>query len=131
MKTKGLPHKPSDEQIKQAAGTLRYAASRAAMLGLPDREIAAIILNHRGKRNPVSIEEIAGTFGMDAHGVKASVERIRTEARIPVAAHKGNPGGYCIPETAKECDECHDRMFREGIKLIRLSQLFKREGGLS
>lgn len=114
-------------------------------LGNPDREIAAIILKHRGKENAVSIEEICKTlwprewnYGYSGEElrknktnlirtVKASVERIRTEARIPVAAHKGSGGGYYIPETAEECDDCYRRLFGEGVKLILLSRLFRPE----
>lgn len=114
-------------------------------LAEPDSKIAEIILQHRGKKSAVSIEEICkalwpqewayGGAGDAAavharrnnliRSVKASVERIRKEAQVPIAATKAPPYGYYIPVTAEECDECYRRLFGEGVKLILLSRLFR------
>lgn len=139
---------PSDAEIDGGMG-IEYAAARAAQLPKPDCEIAAIILNHRGKSNPVSIEEICKMLwlqewngaSLDAtadgwvdhlrrsrtnliRSVKASVERIRNQTRIPIASWKGEPGGYFVPETAEEADEYAHRIFGEAVKMMQTAQLF-------
>lgn len=124
---------------------LRVTSSELQSMGEPDSKIAEIILGHRGKSDPISIEAICkelwwrewayrGEGDASAvhsrrnnliRSVKASVERIRKEARMPIAATKAPPYGYYIPVTAEECDECYRRLFGEGVKLILLSRLFR------
>jgi hypothetical protein len=121
-----------------------------SVLADPDREIARIIMQRRGKANAISIEEICkglwpsawyGGGSSDAvelhkrrnelaRTVKASVERIRREARLPIAATKASPGGYYVPVTAEECDECYRRMVNEGVKLILNARLFRPEADI-
>jgi hypothetical protein len=132
------------------ARAVEEARERIEALGDPDREIARIIIERRGKAHAVSIGEICklmwpsawyGGGSADAaelhrrrnllaRTVKSSVERIRSEARLPIAATKGSPGGYYIPVTAEECDECYRRLFGEGVKLILLSRLFRPEADI-
>src|SRR2546426_1704178 len=123
-------HQPDEKQICESDG-VKYAAARAATLGKPECEIAAIILNHRGHENAIKIDEIRKLLpDLDSRAVKGAVENIRRLARLPVAAAKEPPYGYFIPRTAEEARDCHDRLFREGIRLIELSQLFERDRDL-
>ena len=101
-----------------------------------DRQIAALISQRRGKAQAIRIREICArlwpqaasdlaNFDGLARAVKAAVERLRKLGRLPIAATKEPPYGYFLPATAEECDEVHDRLFAEGIKLIVHSQLFR------
>jgi len=103
-----------------------------------DKKIAAIILNHVGRENAILGREIAALIwpeeskerkyeGTVRRWLEDSIERLRTFALLPIAASKASPMGYYIPATAEECDECHDRLFREGIRRIVDSQLFRRD----
>src|SRR5690242_20825325 len=65
-----------------------------------------------------------------ARSVKATVEKLRMLARMPIAATKRPPYGYYIPVTAEECDECYRRLFGEGVKLIMVARLFKPDANL-
>ena len=106
-----------------------------------DKKIAAIIRNHVGREKAILGRELAALVwpeeskerkyeGTVRRWLEDSIERLRTFARLPIAASKTSPMGYYIPATAEECDECHDRLFREGIRRIVDSQLFRRDRDL-
>ena len=111
------------------------------LLTPPEKQIREVILRRRGRENAISIGQLAATiYGADrknlgewdsaVRGIKRTVEKLRTLGRIPIAATKTQPYGYFLPATAEEGDDCHDRLFTEGIRLIVLSQLFKRDADL-
>jgi len=106
-----------------------------------DKKIAAIIRNHVGREKAILGRELAALVwpeeskerkyeGTVRRWLEDSIERLRTFARLPIAASKTAPMGYFIPATAEECDDCHDRLFREGIRRIIHSQLFRRDRDL-
>lgn len=119
-------------------------------LSPPERRIRDLILARRGRENAISIREIVAEVSgvrcqvpggpetrnpapgtcFTERDVKAVVEKLRTLGKIPIAATKIPPYGYFIPATAEECDDCHDRLFHEGVKLIILSRLFRPEADL-
>jgi hypothetical protein len=112
-----------------------------AVLTPHDKKIAAIVRNHIGREHAIRGRELAALVwpeeskerkyeGSVRRWLEDSIERLRTFARLPIAASKGSPMGYYIPATAEECDECHDRLFREGIRRIVDSQLFRRDRDL-
>jgi hypothetical protein len=83
-----------------------------------------LLLNHRGREHAIKIIDVIRDlenidFGPDPERqVKKIVMRLRTVARLPVAATKEPPYGYFIPVTAEEVADMRERMFREGLKLI-------------
>ena len=117
-----------------------------SMLNSTDRKIARLIEERKGQENAITIETIckdcwpAEWSGYPAgngeeqrirnglvRSVKATVEKLRMLARMPIAATKRPPYGYYIPVTAEECDEVYRRLFGEGVKLIMVARLFRPE----
>ena len=106
-----------------------------------DKRIAALVRTHIGQANALRIREICEEmwpeemadpkqFDRLARAVKESVERLRTFARLPIAATKVPPYGYFIPQTAEEWDAAFDRYVQEGIKSFLLARLFKPQADL-
>jgi hypothetical protein len=90
------------------------------------RHVYELIAARHGEANAIKIATICELVpDLDVRSVKGIVATLREIFRIPIAATKVPPYGYFIPATAEECDDCHDRFFREGIKLIKHSQLFR------
>ena len=112
-----------------------------ARLSQDEGAILEIILAHRGAENPIKIREIVDLVWPQAievqrtlqeeqdcqREVKRAVAKFREEGRIPIAGSKGSDGGYFVPAGQDELQDCHDRLLREGWKLIALSQLFVRD----
>jgi hypothetical protein len=120
----------SDAQIAQGSGSA-FAAARVALLEKLDSEVGAIILCHRGQANAIKGDAIRALVpSVDQRRLKQAIENLRNVARLPVAATKEPPYGYFIPVTAEETRVMHDRVMREAIRLIRLSQLFERDADL-
>lgn len=97
-----------------------------------DRAVRGLISVRIGRVNAITIAEIlpsleAGFINADARSVKDSVRRLREFCGMRIAATKRPPYGYFIVETAEEADEFSERIFQEGVKLLRLCRLFKPE----
>jgi hypothetical protein len=134
---------PCDHR-RNGAGFTAIGDCRLAIEDLltpPEKQVRELILCRRGRQKAITIGQLAATvYGADrqhlgewdsaVRSIKRTVEKLRTLARIPIAATKTQPYGYFLPATAEEGDECHDRLFTEGIRLIVLSQLFKRDADL-
>lgn len=106
----------------------------AALLPL-DRRLATILRNHRGRASAIRSAELAALVFDDTsdparkeefrRGITQSIERLRTFARLPIAATKEPPYGYFLAETDAECDEMHERYMRELIRCAALARLFR------
>ena len=112
-----------------------------AALTETDRRVAGLIEKCQGAQSAVTSAEIAASLwpgsSMDAREherlrrmVTASVRNLRDLGRLPIAASKATPPGYFMPVTSEEFRDMHDRLFREGLKLIQLSQLYDRDKDL-
>jgi hypothetical protein len=62
-----------------------------------------------------------------ARDIKDSVRRLREFMNLRIAATKKPPYGYFMVETAQEADEFAERIFGEGVKLMRLCRMFRPE----
>jgi len=115
----------------------RIQDSQNAALTPNDKKIGEIIQRHVGRANAIRGRDLAVKIWPEEMAYPAkyesavrrwleeSIYRLRRFGHLPIAASKSNPMGYYIPSTAEECDEVHDRLFREGIERIRDSQLFR------
>lgn len=134
---------PVGELLRKSAVGSWQSAAREAAFTSAEKRIRNLILARRGKDQAISIREIlerlnapgesgvgSREYGWTERDVKAVVEKLRTLGGLQIAASKEKPYGYFIPASAEECDECHDRLFSEGVKLIILSRLFRPEADL-
>jgi hypothetical protein len=138
----GLPPRPgrgpgiADLRTETIAEILKRRPALKGVITPVDVQIAEVIERHTGEVRAITAREIAGvlwpgtTMLLDQaekyrRAVTESVERLRTLARMPIAASKKPPYGYFMPETAVEATEMHDRLLGEGVKLIQRSQLFR------
>jgi len=94
--------------------------------------IAREIERHIGIARAIRIKELAAMLGenWNDRAVKDVVDRLRSLAHMPIGSTKAPPYGLFLPATAEEAREIHDRLFGEGIRLIRHSQLFGRDKDL-
>ena len=95
-------------------------------------QIARLIGRRVGQGAAIRIADLIQVLG-DAwtdRDIKAMIARLRTLAKLPIAATKAPPYGFFVPGTAQEVDEAHDRYMREGIKLIILAQNFREDKDL-
>jgi hypothetical protein len=99
-----------------------------------DRAVRDIITQRVGLARAVTIREIVASLppqimvGKDApRDIKDSVRRLREFMNLRVAASKRPPYGYFIVQTADEADEFAQRIFSEGVKLMRLCRMFRPE----
>jgi hypothetical protein len=99
-----------------------------------DRAVREIITPRIGLAHAVTIREIVESLppqilvGKDAaRNIKDSVRRLREFSGLRIAATKKPPYGYFIVETAEEADEFAQRIFSEGVKLMRLCRMFRPE----
>jgi len=118
------------------------AVFRAKLTG-DERRIHDVVMARRGKAQAIRIREIIDivwpqglvprTFNEEQdcqREVKRVVAMLREHGRYLIAGHKGKPYGLFIPATDLERQECRDRLFEEGWKLIKASQLFVRNVNL-
>jgi len=59
-----------------------------------DRAIEAILRLHQGRENPIRIEDMAKMERISHRSVWASIERLRTDHRLPIGSRRDSPGGY-------------------------------------
>ena len=106
-----------------------------AVLTPHDKQIRAILQGHVGRENAIRSAELAALV-FDGAGdpkrkeefrrnVTQSIERLRTFARLPIAATKEPPYGYFLAETEAEWGEMHERYMRELVRIARLARLFR------
>ena len=142
-RTQGTPAQEAKEPggFRSIADVMQDSQAIKAVLSETDKRVAEVIEKCRGAQQAVTSGEIAGHLwpgtSMDASEherlrrlVTASVRNLRDLGRVPIAASKSTPPGYFIPVTADELRDMHDRLFREGVKLIKLSQLYDRDANL-
>jgi hypothetical protein len=137
---------PSLDAPAAGPGTFALTAPNPgfrAKLSADERRIHDLIISRRGLGQAMRIREVIDivwpqllvprTFeeqkGCERE-VKRVIAKLREEGRYLIAASKEKPFGYFVPETQGERQECHDRLFREGWELIKLSQLFVRDEDL-
>jgi len=133
------PLSPKFQRVGPALDHLVDRLGDAALMPL-DRRLAAILKNHRGRANAISSAELAGLVfdGVGdpkrseefRRGITKSIERLRTFARLPIAATKEPPYGYFLAATDAECDEMHERYVRELIRCAALARLFRPQADL-
>jgi hypothetical protein len=102
-------------------------ARHSGDLSREEIRIARLVGRRLGQASAIRLQDLIAALGggWTDRDIKGMVERLRTLARLPIAATKAPPFGYFIPATAAEADAMHDRYLREGIKLIRLAQQFR------
>lgn len=123
---------------KSEVGSRKWEVGDAALTP-NDKKIAEILQAHVGKKNPIRSAELAGLV-FDPSGeadadpkrkeefrrnVTQSIERLRTFARLPIAATKEPPYGYFLAETQEEWDDMHERYMRELVRVAKLARLFR------
>jgi hypothetical protein len=99
-----------------------------------DRAVREIVTPRIGQAHAITIREIVASLppeimvGKDAaRDIKDSVRRLREFMNLRIAATKKPPYGYFMVETAQEADEFAERIFGEGVKLMRLCRMFRPE----
>lgn len=132
-------HQIAESQIEQSEG-IRYAAARAAALDHPDREIAAIILNHRGRARAIRLAEIAETLWPDEWSNRTSQKTIERQIKAAVARLSDPEGqgrlligvsrdperaGYYLIQNAAELDENRIHAWHHVRAWLRRWQAFK------
>jgi len=116
---------------------LERAPAVKAVINATDKRVAEIIEKCQGAAAAVTSGEIAGALwpgtSMDPkqaenlrRAVTESVARLRSLARMPIAASKLKPYGYFIPVDAREWREMYDRINNEAVKLHDWATLFNR-----
>lgn len=122
------------EPLASAREIARSQAISDLVLTTWDKAIRALVEPRRGRANAIKIEEIGQLLWPDdwaknrdhvVRRIKESAERLRLFAGFRMVASKSKPYGYFVPATAEEADEYAERMFREGVKLLRLARLFR------
>jgi len=116
------------------SATRNLALAEAALMPT-DKKIAATLQGHVGRANAIRAAELAvGIFDGAGdpsrkeevrRGVTQSIERLRTFARLPIAATKEPPYGYFLAETDEEWDDMHERYMRELVRIAKLARLFR------
>lgn len=87
-----------------------------------EKRIASLIWQHRGRRNPVSIAELQRFMAMDDRSVKAVVEKLRKDHRLPIGARRTEPAGYFVvvdAEDEKEALEPYWRQILSELETVR------------
>jgi hypothetical protein len=124
---------PNRPMAQSPNGSIDRAVDAA--LTPADRKVAMVLRSHVGRSNAIRAADLAlGIFDGAGdlkrkeevrRGVTQSVERLRTFARLPIAATKEPPYGYFLAETKDEWDEMHERYMRELVRVARLARLFR------
>jgi len=123
----GSARQPNGPELVEAA-----LARHAGDLTPEEIQIARLIGRRVGQAAAIRIRDLIDALGGGStdRDIKGMVERLRTIAKLPIAATKAPPYGYFIPGTAREVDDAHDRYMQEGIKLIVLAQNFREDKDL-
>jgi len=121
---------PIGPAVHRLIGSLADAA-----LTPNDRKIRSLLQQHVGKAQAIRAADLAALVfdgagdprrkEEDRRHVTQSIERLRTFARLPIAATKEPPYGYFLAETDEEWDDMHERYMRELVRVARLARLFR------
>jgi len=134
---------PCDHGRGPGAAKPRPASPGPLFATAEERQIRDLILSRRGLENAITARRIIEIVWPETLTVRRTheeqnncerlvkdvVEQLR-EARVPVGASKGSPAGYYLAESEQDRQEVHDRLLREGEKLIKLSQVFCQDADL-
>jgi hypothetical protein len=100
------------------------AAAIVANLTYPAREVGAIILDHRGEANAISIAEIAQMLWTQAshaaaeRAIKAAVRELR-RAGVKVGSRRTEPVGYFMIQTTQELSATVRPLLRQAVDELR------------
>jgi hypothetical protein len=123
---------PAAEEITPSDG-IRYAAGRAASLEHPDREVAAIILDHRGENHPVTIAEISAMLWPGEPTKEREIKKIvarlsdpQGPARLLIASsRRADSPGYYLITNQEELDRARAHTLQHLIAWARRLRAFK------
>ena len=111
---------------------LRERPLLSELLSREDLVVAHLIQVHVGKDAAIKIKDLLPALGegWTERDVKASVERLRTLAHMPIFGALEPPYGYFMPATVEECDEFFKRCVQVGIKWFLMARLAKPSANL-
>lgn len=84
-----------------------------------ERRVAALIWQHKGRRNPVPIAYLMKWVTLSERSVKSTVEKLRREHLCPIGARRAEPVGYFVIVDAADEDEALESYRRQMISEAR------------
>jgi hypothetical protein len=77
--------------------------SRSTVQPAPDEAlVAALIWQHRGRANPISIARLRQLTGFSERQIKGLVEQLVVTHKMRIGGRREEPAGYFIIETAED-----------------------------
>lgn len=84
--------RPSKRSLGDALRAYRSTAGRE--LREEELAVAAVILTHEGRDDPISIAMVAEATDLDERTIKGAVETLRQDCRARIGARRERPWGY-------------------------------------
>lgn len=136
VREKAAEEKTHPGGFRSLAELVRANPKIKDLLRPDDERVAEFLETRRGKEQAVTSKEIAshlwpgttmdnGWSERKRRDVCACIERLRTIAKMPIAASKEPPLGYFMPATAEETAEMFERCVQEILKGWKIARLFR------
>ncbi|MDP3723939.1 MAG: hypothetical protein Q8R91_10695 [Candidatus Omnitrophota bacterium] len=83
-----------------------FQQERAQVMERLERRILDVLQHHQGKDQAITVSELQGLVRMSSRKIRATIARLVTEHRIPIASTVHPPYGFYLITTAEEAKEC-------------------------
>ena len=85
-----------------------------------ERRVGVLIqAEHRGRDNPVSLDELKGLLGLSEREIKKVIERLRSDHRMRIGARRTPPVGYFLVVDAADATEALKPYRRQVLTMLR------------
>lgn len=85
-----------------------------------ERRVGTLIqAQHRGRDNPVSLDELKRVVGLGEREIKKVIERLRSDYRMRIGARRTPPVGYFLVVDAADAEEALKPYRRQVVTMLR------------